>query len=197
MNVARILYPVKVLGPGERIGIWLCGCPHRCKGCSNPELWEYSEMYEASTDFIYKLISSIAGKYQVDGFTISGGEPFAQPEELSVLVNQIKSISDDILVYSGYTLEELRGSGRPSISALLSSVAVLIDGRYKEEQNDNSFLRGSGNQTIHILNDKYLSYYDDYCQNNHNRIQNFKAVDGIISVGIHKPGFSNSDKEAT
>ena len=43
MYVARILYPVKVLGPGNRIGIWVSGCNHRCKGCSNPELWKQEE----------------------------------------------------------------------------------------------------------------------------------------------------------
>ena len=46
MNVARILYPVKVLGPGKRIGIWLCGCDRECFGCSNPELWEPKPEYE-------------------------------------------------------------------------------------------------------------------------------------------------------
>lgn len=40
MYIARILYPVKVLGPGERIGIWMDGCEHGCIGCSNPELWD-------------------------------------------------------------------------------------------------------------------------------------------------------------
>ena len=41
--VARILYPVKVLGPGNRVGIWLAGCDHKCLGCSNPELWEQKD----------------------------------------------------------------------------------------------------------------------------------------------------------
>lgn len=44
MYIARILYPVEVLGPGKRIGIWFCGCPRRCEGCSNPELWEFQKV---------------------------------------------------------------------------------------------------------------------------------------------------------
>ena len=50
MYIARILYPVKVLGPGNRIGIWFNGCIHHCKGCSNPELWKTQERYKVSKE---------------------------------------------------------------------------------------------------------------------------------------------------
>ena len=104
MNVARILYPVEALGPGKRIGIWLCGCPHRCDGCSNPELWETDIRYETSIDNILKLINGISEKYHIDGFTITGGDPFFQPESLDVLTEQLIKINDDILIYTGYDM---------------------------------------------------------------------------------------------
>lgn len=78
MNVARILYPVKVLGPGNRVGIWLCGCSRACKGCSNPELWEQRPEYEVSPIEVCKLIQKIVSSHTIDGFTISGGEPMDQ-----------------------------------------------------------------------------------------------------------------------
>ena len=59
MYIARILYPIEVLGPGKRIGIWFCGCPHKCKGCSNPELWEFQERYKTSLNTIKELINKI------------------------------------------------------------------------------------------------------------------------------------------
>lgn len=46
MYVARILYPVEVLGPGKRVGICFYGCPRKCKGCSNPRLWNFQERYK-------------------------------------------------------------------------------------------------------------------------------------------------------
>ena len=60
MNLARIMYPVRTLGPGERIGLWLCGCSHGCKGCSNPELWQPRKEYDISVENLLKLVRSIS-----------------------------------------------------------------------------------------------------------------------------------------
>jgi anaerobic ribonucleoside-triphosphate reductase activating protein len=89
MNVARILYPVQVLGPGNRIGLWLCGCARACKGCSNPELWNPRPEYEIEPNKVFELIDKIASAHKVDGFTISGGEPMDQAKELSSLIKQM------------------------------------------------------------------------------------------------------------
>lgn len=183
MYVARILYPVEVLGPGKRVGIWFSGCPRRCKGCSNPELWEFQKRYKTSVEQIVALISMINQSNVIDGFTITGGDPLFQPDDLQLLINEIKYISDDILVYTGYKKEEVPVE-------YLNSIAVLIDGEYVEELNDNSFLRGSNNQNIYILNKNFEKKYNSYFSNSHNAIQNFTTSDGIISVGIHKPGFA-------
>ena len=189
MNVARILYPVQVLGPGNRIGIWLCGCSRRCKGCSNPELWEQKPEYEVSPAEVFTLIQKVASSHPVDGFTISGGEPMDQAEDLAALLNLIKPISEDTLVYTGYRLEELQTRDDQVTNDILNSVAVLIDGPYMEEQNDGSLLRGSSNQRIHVLNPEYAEQYQRYMAETQNQIQNFTTADGIISVGIHHPTF--------
>ena len=101
MYVARILYPVKVLG--SRIGIWFCGCPRRCDGCSNPELWQFQDKFKTSLKTVLSLIKKIASENPVDGFTITGGDPFFQPNDLAALLAQIKNISEDILVETGFT----------------------------------------------------------------------------------------------
>ena len=183
MYVARILYPVKVLGPGNRIGIWFCGCPRRCEGCSNPELWEFQDRYKTSLATVMSLIEKIAQANIVDGFTITGGDPFFQPDPLSRLLEQIKKISYDILVYTGYMKYELP-------APLLKNIAVLIDAPYIENRNNNCRLRGSDNQTIYILNEKYRATYENYLMTTENQIQNFTTKDGYISVGIHRPDFT-------
>lgn len=190
MNVARILYPVKVLGPGDRIGIWLCGCNRACPGCSNPELWSPRPEYEVSIENLCHLIDQVLSNHPVDGITITGGEPFQQADDLWKLISQLSNQVPDILVYSGYRLQELYDLNNPAVNSVLNNVAALVDGAYIQELNDNSPLRGSSNQQIHILKDEYRDMYAHYLKTTENKIQNFTTGDGVVSVGIHRPKFN-------
>lgn len=184
MYVARLLYPVEVLGPGKRIGIWFCGCPHGCHGCCNPELWEFQEKYATSLDTILQLIQKIVQDYPVDGFTITGGEPFFQKEELLALTTACFSTNEDILVYSGYLRSQIS-------EKYLENIAVLIDGKYQEEENLGLPLRGSKNQVIHYLRPELNEKYENYLATHENQVQLFKTREGAISVGIHLPEFKD------
>ncbi len=190
MNVARILYPVEVLGPGKRLGIWVCGCRRGCKGCSNPELWVQKPEYEVTVEDIMSLVRRISDSHKVDGFTISGGEPMDQPEGLSQLITQLSAYSKDILIYTGYRIDELKKREDPATNIILSRAAVLIDGEYREEENMDVLLRGSSNQRIHILIPEMAEGYEKYLASAHNQIQNFTTLNGVVSVGIHRKGFS-------
>lgn len=185
MYVARILYPVNVLGPGKRIGIWFNGCEHHCLGCSNPELWEPQERYKISSETLIKLIYQVCKTQVVDGFTLTGGDPFAQPEALKQLLPALSEVSNDILVYTGYDFQTVS----QLCPALLTQIGVLIDGKYIESRNVGAPLRGSDNQNIIILNEGLKDKYHEYLATVKNEIQNFSTVDGVISVGIHKPGY--------
>ena len=186
MYIARILYPVKVLGPGKRIGMWFAGCKHKCRGCSNPELWSIQEKYYVTIEQVEILIRSVAAENIIDGFTITGGDPMEQASEIADLLEKVKDISEDVMLYTGYEITELTLDAHKK---LLDKVAVLIDGRYDEDLNDNSFLRGSSNQTIHILKKQYSDKYNNYINNNQNEIQNFMINNEVVSVGIHKKDF--------
>ncbi len=157
MQIDRIFFPVKTLGYGERIGIWTQGCVHHCTGCSNPELWDKAPEKEVSIQRIIEHVQSIG---RADGVTITGGDPFLQSSELARLVRELKRAGlDDILVYTGYLFEELKEKGEDE-TYILKNIAVLIDGPYVDSLNDNKSIRGSSNQRIIILNQKYAARYD-------------------------------------
>ena len=91
-----------------------------------------------------QMIHKIADHYPVDGFTLTGGDPLFQFDACMKLIQELKTISPDILVYTGYTFDELVGKD-------LTGISVLIDGPYLQERNNGCFLRGSDNQNILIL----------------------------------------------
>lgn len=129
-----------------------------------------------------ELIRTISDSAPVDGFTLTGGDPMEQPDELSGLLPQLRRISGDILMYTGYTMERLRGI--PGADSILENVSVLIDGEYIERRNNGCPLRGSDNQRVIFLDESRRRSYEEYMRQG-NKIQNFTVGNSVISVGIH------------
>lgn len=181
MYVDRLLYPVITLGPGRRVAIWVSGCRRHCKKCANPELWEKKEYQKITSQKLVEAISSVIG-YNIDGITITGGEPFDQATELCEVIDGLPE-TIDVLIFTGYKYEEL--FEREDARELLSRVDVLIDGEYVDELNDNqSALRGSVNQHIWYLNKDAQLKYEQYLAKGR-KIQNFVYDYKTVSVGIH------------
>ena len=187
MLIDQLLYPVEVLGPGKRIALWVVGCNHRCKGCSNPELWKPNGQQPVSPKELFFAIAQIVKENQIDGVTITGGEPFDQEEELLELVRYLRIITSDILVFSGYCHEELLA--RFNAVAIMEHIAVLVDGPYKAECNLGLPLRGSSNQRVLLFDRDLKERYKAYLATPERRIQNFYFGDQAVSVGIHNVGF--------
>ena len=181
MRIKRMLFPVKVLGPGDRVGIWMTGCPFKCEGCIAPELRDFNSGRDIPVEKIIEVIEKIPS--EVSGVTVSGGEPFEQSEELSLLVTALNEKGiDDIIVYSGYTLSELREKNSDAVNNVLSRIAVLVDGRYVDELNDSVGLRGSSNQVFHIFRNKELY---EYMKTAPRELQHFDYLnDSSIVIGI-------------
>lgn len=186
MFIDRILAPIETLGPGARLVIWTKGCSKHCAGCANPELWDTKTAKKYATEDILRIIDNIYRENPFDGITISGGDPLEQKEEMLELLEKLNRITDDILVYTGYTLNQLIDIWDSSeIDSLKNNIAVLIDGPYIESLNfSDVVLRGSGNQKIHIFKEKYREIYDEYLTHGR-KIQNVYMGNRLISVGIH------------
>lgn len=117
-----------------------------------------------------------------------------QAKELLELVKLLRLINSDILVFSGYTHQELlRNTTQREI---LNEIAVLVDGPYIESLNNALPLRGSSNQNILLFDLTHESRYADYLNTEKKRIQNFYFDDQTVSVGIHDVAFKD-DLNAT
>lgn len=148
ITIGFVWYPVTALGYGKRLGVWFQGCSKQCENCISPE---FQKLEDGTSCTAEEIIHVLDGRQNIDGLTISGGEPFDQPEALLELVMAYKEkFNDDILIFTGYTLDELHEKNSSVIEEILHHIAVLIDGRYVEDKNNGTGLRGSVNQKIHI-----------------------------------------------
>jgi anaerobic ribonucleoside-triphosphate reductase activating protein len=135
-------------GPGIRYAVFVQGCPHGCPGCHNPDTHSFDGGYDADINDIFE---SIKENPILDGVTFSGGEPFCQAGPLSLLAEKIHDIGMDVIVYTGWTLEELisKAKKEKDVAALLKAADTLVDGPYIEEKRDLELdFRGSSNQRI-------------------------------------------------
>lgn len=163
MRIERVVSGITTLGPGKRLVIWTNGCSRKCPGCVSQRLQTIDEFTEMD---IETLLDGFDFE-DTDGVTISGGEPFEQISELGRLLMHLRSRGvDDILIYTGYTLQELHEMQHPNVEYALSQCSVLIDGPYVlSEDTGRGNLKGSENQCIHFLDlsvkQRYLSYMKD------------------------------------
>ena len=146
-------------GVGVRTVLFVSGCTHHCKGCFQPETWnfDYGERYTKETED--EIIESLRPDY-VDGITLLGGEPF-EPENQRELVKLLRRIKKElpqktVWSFSGYTYEELTGDSRAVCEVTnerLYMLDVLVDGEFVEAKRNISLrFRGSENQRLIDMN---------------------------------------------
>lgn len=187
MYIDRILYPIQSLGPGKRIVLWTQGCSHHCFNCANPELWETTSSKWVDADALASAVISQFSMLEIDGLTITGGDPMEQADELLSFLSAVRKYVPDVLVYTGFTFQQLAEFlSETQMEKARTLIDVLIDGPYIHDKNDNMIsLRGSTNQAIHFWNPAVKECYESYMQQYGRMIQNVYYDESLISVGIH------------
>ena len=133
-------------GPGLRYSVFTQGCPHHCPGCHNPESHDFSGGRIADTA---ELVQVMRRNPLLDGLTLSGGEPFCQPEACCALADAAHAARMNVWCYTGYTWEALLQEADPARLALLGSIDVLVDGPFLLAQRSLELkFCGSRNQRL-------------------------------------------------
>ncbi len=132
-------------GEGIRVSLFVQGCRFHCKGCFNKETWDFNGGKEWTKDIEQEFIELGERKY-IDGYSILGGEPLAQDQQILELVKKIKThTGKSIWMWTGFEFENLNEFQKEAISY----VDVLVDGKFVEELKDMKLqFRGSSNQRI-------------------------------------------------
>ncbi|MBT0826764.1 anaerobic ribonucleoside-triphosphate reductase activating protein [Campylobacter lari] len=144
LRLAGVVKESIVDGYGLRYVIFTQGCHHHCKGCHNPQTHDFNKGYLQD---LASLHDEICKNPLLQGVTFSGGEPFMQAKNLSILAKHIKTLGLDLTIYTGFTYEELLEE--KSKKELLILADVLVDGKFILEQKDLSLkFKGSKNQRV-------------------------------------------------
>lgn len=183
--ISLIYYPIYCLGPSQRVGIWLQGCNRRCPGCISEHTWKFLPEKQKRIDDLILDLYQIKFDRRV---TISGGEPFAQPEALLELLKGLrKSGFYDILVYTGYKYNEIHRQ----YSDIIEYIDVIVDGQFEQGNHTDFIWKGSENQNMIILTpDKDLvNIYQKFekSQKNKKELQIIEKEEKIYILGIPHP----------
>lgn len=132
-------------GKGIRMVIWNQGCKMACPGCHNPETHSLCGGKEIDIEDLEKEITKYSLHHQ--GITLSGGDPFLQPEQNKRLAVLAHNIGLDVWAYCGQTYEQLLQDENKR--KLLEECDILIDGPFVLGQRDVRLaFRGSTNQRL-------------------------------------------------
>ena len=157
MHVGEVMTADVANGEGMRVSVFVSGCRNHCKGCFQPQTWDFNYGREYTPEIEQFIIDELSKSYY-DGITILGGDPM-EPENqepgLRLLRRIKKELPDkNVWVYTGYVYDrDLVPGGKRFVDGvtreLLESIDILIDGRFVEElKNLMLNFRGSGNQRI-------------------------------------------------
>lgn len=143
--LSRVHHPVTTLGPGRRLAVWFQGCSIRCPGCVSMDTW-VSRPGNATVEAL--LAGAALTVREADGLTVTGGEPFDQPEALLALLRGWRDLGGgDVLVFSGHPLEGLV----PRLGAFAGLIDCLVADPFQASAGQTLALRGSDNQRLVCL----------------------------------------------
>lgn len=158
LRIAGVIRESIVDGEGLRFVVFTQGCPHHCEGCHNPQTHDVNGGYLIEQE---KILTEFFKNPLLKGITLSGGEPFLQAKELTPIAKAVKDSGKDVVIYTGYTLEQLETMGG-EVNELLHYCDTLIDGRFVLKERDLTLtFRGSRNQRVIDMNEYRRKYGKD------------------------------------
>lgn len=171
LRVAMTIPRTEAEGPGVRFAVWVQGCPMRCPGCCNPEMLSFTPREAAAEVRASALVAQCLAT-DAEGVSFLGGEPFAQAAGVAAVARGVRAAGRSVMIFSGYTLDELRAMDAPGVADLLAHADLLVDGRYDASRRTTARRWvGSDNQVMHFLSDRYTPLDPRFHEGNHLEIR--------------------------
>ena len=199
--LSRLHHPVTALGPGRRVGLWFQGCSIGCRGCVSTDTWPATPESAVAVADVLDWLAALPAD-EVDGVTISGGEPTDQPDALAALLAGIdrwrtarppRLPVPDVLVFTGRSPAWLNGPG----ARCLAGADAVVAGPYLAHRAGTSPLRGSENQQLVTLTDLGAQRRPAYERCDRAAMQVTVAGSALWIIGIPPRGAMAAFDEST
>lgn len=178
IQLHRFLPITEAEGPGKRACVWVQGCPIHCKGCGVPWTWNPNKGTRISVDEVWDKVLESIEKYNIEGLTFLGGEPFEQAPALAEIGRRAQEKGLSIMAFSGYYIEHLAEMNKPGWKDLYNVTDLFIDGPFEQDNLDTERpWVGSKNQRFHFLTERYRSLETELA-----------GVPDKLEIYLHKDG---------
>jgi anaerobic ribonucleoside-triphosphate reductase activating protein len=184
LRLSRVHFPIRALGFGRRIGLWVQGCSIGCRGCMSLDTWPKDGKRTDIDNLVQEIDPWISA---ADGISVTGGEPLEQAEPLAAFLKALRpKLNGDVVLFTGYPIESLPGGS----GEVLRYVDTLIAGAFDASLPDTRPLSGSKNQTIRFLTQLGRDRYEAFSKIAASRpgVDLVADGEGFLLAGIPRPG---------
>jgi anaerobic ribonucleoside-triphosphate reductase activating protein len=190
IEVNRLLAPVTVLGAGRRVGLWVQGCRLRCLGCASQDTWVVGQGEERDTEDVADVIATETKARDLDGLTLTGGEPLDQARALALVVEGVRGRLAgspqgdrfDVLLFSGYPA----AAAQKRAGRLWPLLDLAVCGPYRPGEPSEQPLVASANQDMLLLTELGRAKYP--LPDDTPRMQVVSDGTDLLMVGLPRPG---------
>lgn len=178
-------------GPGLRFSVFVQGCSHHCPGCHNEKSWPADAGEEVS---IESLVARILENKLDGGVTLSGGDPFEQPQACAEVARRVKQAGRNVWVYTGYTYEDLLAQ----IALLEGGAASIVGGESDglavagESSAASAVIEGTFVQKLRSIHSSSLDDDDEFAASVA-KVEADVAIGGSFTQKLRNPRFAPAD----
>lgn len=187
LSINRMAYPITTLGPGRRIGLWVQGCTLRCEGCVSVDTWDENAGSIVDACELAEWLADLTSDCQLDGLTITGGEPLQQADALAELVLAFRRRCRShvgIILFTGFEESDVR----KRFGSCADMVDAFVCGPYVPSLAADDGLVASSNQTILTPTSLGKSRLANYIAKTSRRMQGVVQDNEMSLIGIPRSG---------
>lgn len=188
IRLSRVMAPVRTLGPGRRVAVWVQGCTLACPGCASADTWDPAAGVGTEVDSLVAELAATVVAQDLDGLVITGGEPLQQHEAVLAVIDGLTEVlgerRGDVVLFTGYAAS----AARRLAPTLLDRCAVVVAGPYRAPHSGDEPLVATDNQQVLFASAEAERRFRRWQQSLEARLEMTVDDNDLFLVGVPRQG---------